>query len=58
MSSGVLIALEMLLVLGLVVGFGCYELWTLRRDRLRRDAERARESAPSARDDPHGPAGR
>ena len=33
MSSDTLIFTEMLLVLGLVVGFGGWELWKLRRDK-------------------------
>lgn len=33
MSSGILVFGEMLLVLGLVVGFGVWELWKLKRDR-------------------------
>lgn len=33
MSPDTIIFLEMLLVLGLVVGFGFWELWKLRRDK-------------------------
>ncbi len=42
--SGWIIAVELLLILGLVLGFGFWELWKLRRDRLERDARRRRES--------------
>ncbi len=38
MSSGLIITLEMLGVLGVVLGFGVWELWKLRRER-RRDGE-------------------
>ncbi len=33
MSSGLIIALELTLVLGVVLGLAVWELWTLRRDR-------------------------
>jgi flagellar biogenesis protein FliO len=33
MSSGFLIMSEMILALGLVLGFGFWELWKLRRDK-------------------------
>ena len=39
MSSSLLITLEMAGVLGVVIGFGLWELWTLRRDKAR-DNER------------------
>lgn len=39
--SGWIIAVELLLILGLVLGFGFWELWKLRRDRLERDARRS-----------------
>jgi hypothetical protein len=35
MSSGLIIALEMTLVLGVVIGFAVWELISLRRDRKR-----------------------
>lgn len=35
--------IEMLLVFGLVVGFGLYQLWSVRRD-IRRAKERAGQS--------------
>jgi hypothetical protein len=35
MSSGLLIALELTLVLGVVLGLAVWELWRLRRDRKR-----------------------
>ena len=44
MSSGMIIALEMTLVLGGVLGRAVYELWRLRRDR--------RAQAPASRDTP------
>ena len=36
MTSGLIIALEMALVLGGVLGFGVWELYKLRRDKRRR----------------------
>jgi hypothetical protein len=33
MSSDTIIFIEMLLVLGLVLGFGFWELWKLKRDK-------------------------
>lgn len=33
MDSSWIIALEMLLTFGLVVGFGAWQLWSLRRDK-------------------------
>ena len=35
MSSGLIIALEFTLVLGVVLGLAVWELWRLRRDRKR-----------------------
>ena len=35
MSSGLIIALELTLVLGVVIGLAVWELWRLRRDRSR-----------------------
>jgi len=35
MSSGLIIALELTLVLGVVIGLAAWELWRLRRDRSR-----------------------
>ena len=35
MSSGLIIALEFALVLGVVIGLAVWELWRLRRDRRR-----------------------
>lgn len=40
MDSGALIAVELLLVLGLALGWGFWELWSLRRDRQRREQEK------------------
>lgn len=39
MSSALLITLEMAGVLGVVVALGGWELWTLRRDKLRDAAQ-------------------
>ena len=36
MSSGLIIALELMLVLGVVIGLACWELWGLRKDRKRK----------------------
>jgi heme/copper-type cytochrome/quinol oxidase subunit 2 len=45
-------AFELILVFGLVIGWGVWELWSLRRDRRRReDQQRRRDSG-----DPAGPA--
>ncbi len=33
MSSGLLVTLEIVLVLGVVIGLAVWELWQLRRDR-------------------------
>lgn len=44
MSSALLITLEMAGVLGVVLALGGWELWTLRRDKLR-DAAKADASA-------------
>lgn len=41
MDAGLLIGLEMAAVLGLVVVWGGYELWSLRRYRQRDEAEKA-----------------
>lgn len=47
MDTGWLVFLEVLLVLGLVVGFAGWELWTLRRERRRnRSGERKHRSPP------------
>ena len=42
MSSSLIITLEILLVLGVVVGLGGWDLWRLRREQAR---DRAREAA-------------
>jgi hypothetical protein len=39
MSSSTIIGLEMALVLGLALGWGFWELWSLKRDK-QRDSER------------------
>jgi hypothetical protein len=43
MSSSLLITLEMAGVLGVVLAFGFWELWSLRRDKVRDKAEEATE---------------
>ncbi len=58
MSSSTLIIAEMLLTLGLCLGFGVYQLWDLRREnakaaardaaKAQRDAEAAKDRAPSS----------
>lgn len=45
MSSGVIIALEFTLVIGVVLGLGVWELWRLRRDK-RKDDDAAATSPP------------
>lgn len=45
MSSGLIITLEMLGVLGVVVGFGFWELYALRRDKKKQ------KPGPAPRDD-------
>lgn len=46
MSSSLLITLEMSGVLGVVLAFGFWELWSLRREKAR---DRAREMAEAAK---------
>ena len=48
MSSSLLITLEMAGVLGAVLVFGFYELWSLRRDKAR-ELEREKEKDVSTR---------
>ncbi len=43
MSSSLLITLEMTGVLGAVLVFGFYELWSLRRDKARNKAHEAQQ---------------
>ncbi|MDP3823272.1 MAG: hypothetical protein Q8R33_17530 [Burkholderiales bacterium] len=38
MSSSLIIALEFTLVIGVVLGLGVWELWSLRRDKRKDDA--------------------
>ena len=45
MSSALLITLEMSAVLGVVLLWGGWELWTLRRDKKRDAAREAEEAA-------------
>lgn len=45
MSSSLLITLEMAGVLGVVLAFGFWELWSLRRDKVR---DKARDKAEEA----------
>lgn len=40
------IVLEIFLGFGVPVGWGLWELWSLRRDRLRREAEERDEGPP------------
>jgi hypothetical protein len=50
MSSSLIITLEILLVLGVVVGLGGWDLWRLRREQARdraRDAALKRDAAAS-----------
>ena len=44
MSSGQLMAAELLLVLGLMLGFGFQQLWSLKREK-KKDEEKARVKA-------------
>lgn len=44
MSSSALIIAEMVLTLGLCLGFGFYQLWDLRREKAK-DAAKATEAA-------------
>ena len=44
MSSSALIIAEMVLTLGLCLGFGFYQLWDLRREKAK-DAAKAAEAA-------------
>ena len=53
MSTGTLVLLELLLVLGLVLVWGGWEIWSLRRERER---DRARERA-AGKDDGAPPTG-
>ncbi len=48
MSSSLIITLEMAGVLGVVIGLGLWELWSLRRDRARDRAPRG--EGPAAGD--------
>jgi hypothetical protein len=50
MDSGSLIVVELVLVLGLALGWGFWELLSLRRDKRRADAEKR-----AAKDDPLAP---
>ena len=57
MSSSLLITLEMSGVLGVVIVFGLWELWTLRRDKARDQAQDPPGNpAPSTEDTPSGAA--
>jgi hypothetical protein len=44
MSTGWLVAVEMFLILGLVLGLAVFELWSLRRDK-RRTGDKSRDKA-------------
>jgi hypothetical protein len=41
MSSGWLVAVEMFIVLGLVLGLAIFELWSLRRDKTKTEGKSA-----------------
>ncbi len=49
MASNTIIIIEMLLTLGLCLGFGFYQLWSLKRAKAERLAREAR-TAEAARD--------
>ena len=49
MSSSALIIAEMVLTLGLCLGFGFYQLWDLRREKAK-DAAKAAEAARAGAD--------
>jgi hypothetical protein len=49
MSSSALIIAEMVLTLGLCLGFGFYQLWDLRREKAK-DAAKAAEAARASAD--------
>jgi heme/copper-type cytochrome/quinol oxidase subunit 2 len=41
MSSSLLVGIEMVAIFGLVLGFGVWQLWSLRRDNARAKAKEA-----------------
>lgn len=59
MSSSLIIALEMAGVLGVVLAFGAWELWSLRRDKARskQGAQARAASTPPDAPAPPPPAG-
>ncbi|WP_156323540.1 hypothetical protein [Bosea sp. AAP35] len=48
MASSTLIIAEMLLTLGLCLGFGFYQLWDLRREKAKDAAKAAEKAAADA----------
>lgn len=52
MSSSALIIAEMVLTLGLCLGFGFHQLWDLRREKAKDAAKAAAESAAGPPRDP------
>jgi ABC-type nickel/cobalt efflux system permease component RcnA len=56
MESGVLVAIEGAAIFGLVLGFGVWQLWSLKRDNARakaeEDAKRARQADRTASEKP------
>lgn len=48
MSSSALIIAEMVLTLGLCLGFGFYQLWDLRREKAKDAAKAAAKAAAAA----------
>ena len=52
MASSTLIITEMLLTLGLCLGFGFWQLWDLRREKVKDAAKAAERQAMAATPDP------
>lgn len=50
MGSSTLIIAEMVLTLGLCLGFGFYQLWDLRREKAKDAAKAAAKAAEAERD--------
>jgi hypothetical protein len=50
MGSSTLIIAEMVLTLGLCLGFGFYQLWDLRREKAKDAAKAAEKAAEAERD--------
>ena len=45
MNSSAIIAVELVFVLGAALAWGCWELYSLRRDKKRREGEKGRSEA-------------